>query len=191
MDKSRLEAFSDGVIAILITIMVLDLKVPDGASWQALAQLRPVFLVYVLSFVNLGIYWSNHHHLLHATDRVNGAVLWANLHLLFWLSLVPFATRWMGENHFETTPTIAYGIDLLASSIAYWILVRTIIAQNGPTSRLAQAVGRDVKGNISTVLYAAAIGLAFVNQYIADAVFVLVALMWLVPDRRIESRVAE
>jgi len=122
---------------------------------------------------------------------VNGAVLWANLHLLFWLSLVPFATRWMGENHFETTPTIAYGIDLLASSIAYWILVRTIIAQNGPTSRLAQAVGRDVKGNISTVLYAAAIGLAFVNQYIADAVFVLVALMWLVPDRRIESRVAE
>ena len=122
---------------------------------------------------------------------MNGAVLWANLHLLFWLSLVPFATRWMGENHFETTPTIAYGIDLLASSIAYWILVRTIIAQNGPTSRLAQAVGRDVKGNISTVLYAAAIGLAFVNQYIADAVFVLVALMWLVPDRRIESRVAE
>ena len=191
MDKSRLEAFSDGVIAILITIMVLDLKVPDGASWQALAQLRPVFLVYVLSFVNLGIYWSNHHHLLHATDRVNGAVLWANLHLLFWLSLVPFATRWMGETHFETTPTIAYGIDLLASSIAYWILVRTIIAQNGPTSRLAQAVGRDMKGNISTVLYAAAIGLAFVNQYIADAVFVLVALMWLVPDRRIESRVAE
>ena len=191
MDKSRLEAFSDGVIAILITIMVLELKVPHAASWAALGELRPVFLAYVLSFINLGIYWSNHHHLIYATRRVNGAVLWANLHLLFWLSLMPFTTAWMGENEFARTPTVAYGIDLLASSIAYMILVRTIIAQEGPASRLATALGSDFKGNVSTALYAVAIALAFLHPYIADSIYALVALMWLVPDRRIEHRIIE
>jgi uncharacterized membrane protein len=191
MDKSRLQAFSDGVVAILITIMVLELKVPHAATWSALTELRPVFLAYVLSFINLGIYWSNHHHLIYATRRINGAVLWANLHLLFWLSLMPFTTAWMGENNFAMIPTVAYGCDLLASSIAYAILVRTIIAQEGPESGLAAALGSDFKGNISTVLYASAIGLAFLSPYIADGIYVLVALMWLVPDRRIERRVVE
>jgi uncharacterized membrane protein len=191
MDKRRLEAFSDGVVAILITIMVLELKVPHAPTWEALAELRPVFLAYVLSFINLGIYWNNHHHLIYATRRINGAVLWANLHLLFWLSLMPFATAWMGENHFATVPTAMYGVDLLACGVAYTILVRTIIAQEGPDSKLASAVGVDVKGVLSLVLYVLSIPLAFVRTYIAGAIFVFVALMWLVPDRRIERRVVE
>ena len=191
MDKGRLEAFSDGVVAILITIMVLDLRVPHAPTWEALAELRPIFLAYVLSFVYLGIYWNNHHHLIYATQRINGTVLWVNLHLLFWLSLVPFTTAWMGENHFATVPTAVYGANLLACGIAYTILVRTIIAQEGPDSRLAGAVGIDRKGLISLVLYIAAIPLAFVSRYIAGAIYVIVALMWFVPDRRIERRLAE
>ncbi len=191
MTRGRLEAFSDGVIAILITIMVLELKIPHGADWAALRPLLPVFLVYVLSFVFLGIYWSNHHHMFHVIDRVNGAILWANLHLLFWLSLTPFVTGWMGENGFAAVPTAAYGIVLLMAAIAYYILVRTIIAFQGPHSKLAAAVGRDVKGKISIVLYVVAIPTAFVHQLIADAIYVSVALIWLVPDRRIESRLRE
>ena len=189
MGKARLEAFSDGVIAILITIMVLEFKVPEGADWQALRPVVPVFLTYVLSFVYLGIYWTNHHHMLHATERVNGAILWANLHLLFWLSLVPFATSWMGENHFAPLPTAAYGGVLLLSAIAYTILLYAILAEQGPHSQLAAAVGRDVKGRVSTGLYVAAIPLAFVHQSIAHAIYVCVALIWLVPDRRIERQV--
>ncbi|MGA2763774.1 MAG: TMEM175 family protein [Spirochaetia bacterium] len=188
MTKSRLEAFSDGVIAILITIMVLELKVPRGADWQALRPLLPLSLTYVLSFVFLGIYWNNHHHLLHAADRINGRILWANLHLLFWLSLVPFVTGWMGENHFASLPTALYGVVLLLAAIAYYLLQQTIIAAQGPGSRLAAAVGRDVKGKISPLFYALAIPLAFLSQWISDALYVAVALMWLVPDRRIEAR---
>src|SRR5436309_475899 len=189
MTKGRLEGFSDGVIAILITIMVLELKVPHGTDWDALSPAVPVLLTYVLSFVFLGIYWNNHHHMLHATERINGKVLWANLHLLFWLSLVPFATGWMGENHFEALPTAVYGMVLLLAGVAYTVLLRTILAAQGPSSKLAAAVGSDVKGKISLLLYGAAIPLAFVNQWISDAIYVLVALIWLVPDRRIESRV--
>jgi len=188
MSKGRLEAFSDGVIAILITIMVLELRVPQGADWPALRPLLPVFLTYVLSFAFLGIYWNNHHHMLHAAERINGKVLWANLHLLFWLSLVPFVTGWMGENHFAPLPTAIYGVALLLASIAYFILARTLVAAQGPHSRLAAAMGSDTKGMLSTGLYVAAIPLAFVNQWIADAIYVFVALMWLVPDRRIESK---
>jgi len=191
MGKGRLEAFSDEVIAILITIMVLELKIPHGADARALAPLVPVFLTYVLSFVNLGIYWNNHHHMLHATTRINGKILWANLHLLFWLSLVPFTTGWMGENHFAPLPTAVYGAVLLASAIAYFLLQSAIIADEGPASKLAAAVGKDVKGKISPLLYAAAIPLAFVHEWIADALYVLVALIWLVPDRRIEARVRD
>jgi uncharacterized membrane protein len=187
MGKGRLEAFSDGVIAVLITIMVLELKVPHGTGWETLQPLVPVFLTYVLSFVYLGIYWNNHHHLLHATDRINGAILWANLHLLFWLSLVPFTTGWMGENQFAPLPSAVYGGVLLMAGIAYLILQTAIIRHQGPHSKLKAAVGRDIKGKISAVLYAAAIALAFVHQLIADAIYVFVALMWLVPDRRIES----
>jgi uncharacterized membrane protein len=187
MTKGRLEAFSDGVIAVLITIMVLELKVPDGTGWETLRPLVPVFLTYVLSFVFLGIYWNNHHHMLHVTDRINGAILWANLHLLFWLSLVPFTTGWMGENHFAPVPTAVYGVVLLMSGIAFNILEAAIIRHQGPHSKLRAAVGNDMKGKISAVLYAAAIPLAFVHQLIADAIFVTVALMWLVPDRRIET----
>jgi uncharacterized membrane protein len=186
--KGRLEAFSDGVIAILITIMVLELRVPHGDDWSALSPLVPVFLTYVLSFVFLGIYWNNHHHMLHATSRVNGAVLWANLHLLFWLSLTPFVTGWMGENHFAPLPTAMYGVVLLLSAIAYYILVRAILRLEGPHSTLAKAVGRDRKGTISPALYAIAIPMAFVNRWISFGIYVAVALMWLVPDRRIESR---
>jgi uncharacterized membrane protein len=186
--RGRLEAFSDGVIAILITIMVLELKVPHGTEWRSLEPLVPVFLTYVLSFVFLGIYWTNHHHMLHTVQRVSGSVLWANLHLLFWLSIVPFVTGWMGENHGAAVPTAAYGIVLLGAAIAYTILTYAIIAQHGPHSALAVAVGDDWKGKGSILLYVAAVGLAFVNQWIADAIYVLVALMWLVPDRRIESR---
>ncbi|HVU52594.1 MAG TPA: TMEM175 family protein [Polyangia bacterium] len=184
MTKGRLEAFSDGVVAIIITIMVLELKVPAGGDLAALRPLLPTFLTYAMSFIFVGIYWNNHHHLLHATTRVDGAVLWANLHLLFWLSLTPFVTGWMGANHHQPLPVAVYGVVLLLSAVAYYILVRTIIHAEGPRSKLAAAVGRDVKGKISTVLYAAAIPLAFVNCWIALAIYVLVALMWLVPDRR-------
>jgi uncharacterized membrane protein len=189
--KGRLEAFTDGVMAILITIMVLDLKIPKGTDLSALAAVFPTFLTYLLSYVNLGIYWSNHHHMLHAITRVTGATLWANLHLLFWLSLVPFATGWMGENHFAAMPTAFYGGVLLAAAIAYYVLQRTLIRAEGPVSRLKAAVGRDLKGKVSPLLYAAAIPLAFVSPWAADALYVVVALIWLVPDRRIESRLAE
>ena len=188
MTKGRLEAFSDGVIAVVITIMVLELHVPEGGDWAAVAPLVPVFLTYVMSFVVVGIYWNNHHHMLQAADRINGRILWANLHLLFWLSLMPFATGWMGQNHFAPLPTAAYGVVLLISAIAYTILQTAIVAEHGPQSRIATALGSDRKGKLSLVLYAAAIALAFVNQWIADAIYVTVALMWLIPDRRIESR---
>jgi uncharacterized membrane protein len=188
VSKGRLEAFSDGVIAILITIMVLELKVPHGADWAALEPMIPVLLTYVLSFVFLGIYWNNHHHLLQMTDRINGGVLWANLHLLFWLSLVPFVTGWMGENQFAPLPSAVYGAVMLLAGGAYFILEKVIIAAQGPGSRLAAAVGNEVKARISVLLYASAIPLAFVHQAIAESIYVLVALMWLVPDRRIESR---
>jgi len=187
MTKGRIEAFSDGVIAILITIMVLELKVPHGTDWAALQPIVPVFLTYVLSFVILGIYWNNHHHMLQMTDRINGGILWANLHLLFWLSLVPFVTGWMGENHFAPLPTAVYGVVLLLAGVAYFILEKTIIAGQGPESRLAAAVGNEGKARLSVALYAAAIPLAFVHQAIADGIYVFVTLMWLVPDRRIEA----
>jgi uncharacterized membrane protein len=190
MSKTRLEAFSDGVIAILITIMVLELKVPHGTDWEALHPTVFTLLMYLLSFIFLGIYWSNHHHLLHATDHVNGAVLWANLHLLFWLSLVPFVTNWMGENNFTPLPTSIYGVVLLAAAIAYTILQSTIIRQEGPDSKLKMAVGNDLKGKLSPFFYLAGIFLAFVHPLIADALYVTVALMWLVPDRRIETTLA-
>jgi len=184
-----MEAFSDAVIAIVMTIMVLELKVPHGADWASVRPLAPVFLSYVLSFVYLGIYWSNHHHMLQATDRVNGAVLWANLHLLFWLSLIPFVTGWMGENHAAPLPTASYGAVLLLAAIAYTILQNTIIALHGEGSRLHQAVGRDRKGKLSIILYVASIPLAFVSSWIAIALFAIVAVMWLIPDRRIESKI--
>ena len=189
MSKVRLEAFSDGVVAILITILVLELRIPHGAGWSALRPLLPVFLTYVLSFIYLAIYWNNHHHMLQATERINGKILWANTHLLFWLSLVPFVTGWMGENHFAPIPTAAYGMVLLAAAIAYTILLNCILAEQRPDSPLAIAVGKDRKGKISVLLYAVAIPLAFVNQWIADLLYVTVALIWLVPDRRIEERV--
>ena len=191
MNKGRLEAFSDGVIAILITIMVLELKIPHGTDVRALTPVLPVFLTYVLSYVYLGIYWNNHHHMLHATTRINGRILWANLHLLFWLSLIPFVTGWMGENHFAAIPTAFYGGVLFAAGVAYYVLQGAIIADQGPGSKLATAVGRDLKGKISPVLYALAIPLAFVREWIADAIYVAVALIWLVPDRRIEERLRE
>jgi uncharacterized membrane protein len=190
MGKGRLEAFSDGVIAIIITIMVLELKVPHGTDLGALRPLIPVFLSYVLSFVNLGIYWNNHHHMLHATHHVDGGVLWANLHLLFWLSLVPFVTGWMGENHFAATPTALYGVVLLMAAIAYYILQRRIVQCNGRDSVLAKALGTDYKGKLSPVMYMLAIPAAFVREWIAYALYVLVALVWLVPDPRIERAVS-
>jgi uncharacterized membrane protein len=190
VNKTRLEAFSDGVVAIVITIMVLELKVPHGASLADLSPLWPVFLSYVLSFVNVGIYWSNHHHMLHATHHVGGAALWSNLHLLFWLSLMPFATAWMGENHFGSVPTALYGFDLLMCAVAYTVLQRTLIAADGGASLLAVAVGSDFKGKLSLAAYAAAIPLAFVHPAMAGALYVMVALMWLVPDRRIEKVIA-
>jgi uncharacterized membrane protein len=186
MGKSRLEAFSDGVIAIIITIMVLELKVPHGDSIAALTPLFPVFLSYVLSFVYLGIYWNNHHHMLHTCGKVTGAMLWANLHLLFWLSLVPFATGWMGENHFGSAPSAVYGVVLLMAAIAYWILQQLIIASQGADSLLKKAVGGDWKGKLSPVVYAVAIPLAFWSQWVSIGLYVFVALIWLVPDRRIE-----
>ena len=191
MSKNRLEAFSDGVIAIIITIMVLELKVPHGTDLAVLRPLLPVFLTYVLSFIYLGIYWNNHHHLLHATQRVNGRILWANLHLLFWLSLIPFVTGWMGENHFASLPTALYGVVLLMAAIAYTILQSAIIGEHGTDSLVAKALGTDFKGKLSVLSYVAAVGLSFVNQWLADALYVLVAGMWLIPDRRIERRLAE
>ena len=188
MSKTRLEAFSDGVIAILITIMVLELKVPHGSGWDALGPLVPEFLTYAMSFLYLGIYWNNHHHMLHMVERVNGAILWANLHLLFWLSLIPITTGWMGENHFEPAPVSAYGVVLLLSAIAYLVLQTAIVRHQGAGSRLRAAVGKDRKGKFSAAAYAAAIPLAFVSCWISIALYAFVALLWLVPDRRIESR---
>jgi uncharacterized membrane protein len=190
MTKGRLEAFSDGVLAIIITIMVLELKVPHGADLQSLRPLLPVFLTYAMSFVFVGIYWNNHHHMLHATTHISGGVLWANLHLLFWLSLVPFATGWMGENHFEPLPVAVYGGVLLMSAIAYTILLRVLVAADGPGSKLAAAIGNDLKGKISGLLYLVAIPLAFVRCWLSLGLYVTVSLIWLVPDRRIESRLA-
>ncbi len=186
MHKGRLEAFSDGVMAIIITIMVLELKVPHGEDLAALLPLMPVFFSYVLSFVYIGIYWNNHHHMLHTVKHVSGGVLWANLHLLFWLSLFPFVTGWMGENHFAALPTALYGAVLMMAGIAYWILSSAIIHEDGADSLLAKAIGKDYKGKLSVVFYASALPLSFVNQWIAQAIFILVALMWLVPDKRIE-----
>lgn len=186
MGKTRLEAFSDGVLAIIITIMVLELKVPHGDTLGALAPLTPVFLSYVLSFVYIGIYWNNHHHMLHTVTRVTGPILWANLHLLFWLSLFPFATGWMGENHFAPLPSAVYGFVLLAAAIAYWLLQQAIIAVQGNSSVLRRAVGRDWKGKISPLLYMLAIVLTFFASWAAQLVFVFVALLWLIPDQRIE-----
>ena len=188
MTKGRLEAFSDGVIAILITIMILELRVPHGADTEAVRPLLPAFLPYVLSFVYLGIYWNNHHHMLQLADRINGRILWANLHLLFWLSLVPVVTGWMGENHLAPLPTAVYGVVMLLAGVAYTILQAAIIARQGPGSRLAAAVGGDVKGKASLAVYAAAIALAFVKPWLSAACYVLVALLWLVPDPRIESK---
>ncbi|MBW4691093.1 MAG: DUF1211 domain-containing protein [Lyngbya sp. HA4199-MV5] len=187
MSKGRLEAFSDGVIAILITIMVLELKVPHEASWVALQPLWPVFLSYILSFIYLGIYWNNHHHLFQAVQQVKGTVLWANLHLLFWLSLIPFVTAWTGENHFAALPVALYGTVLLCSAIAYFILSRMLIVTHGKESTLATAIGRDFKGKVSVVIYALAILLSFLNAWAACLLYVLVAVMWLIPDRRLES----
>ncbi len=192
MGKGRLEAFSDGVLAIIITIMVLELKVPHEheAELENLTALTPVFLSYVLSFVYIGIYWNNHHHMLHASHRVTGPMLWANLHLLFWLSLIPVTTSWMGENHFAALPSALYGIVLLMAAIAYFILQQTIIASQGPDSLLKKAVGSDWKGRLSPISYAVAIPLAFWSPWLAQAVYVLIALIWLVPDRRIEHVLA-
>jgi uncharacterized membrane protein len=186
VNKERLTAFSDGVIAIIITIMVLELHVPHGATWQALAGLLPTFLSYVLSFVFVGIYWNNHHHLLHACRRVNGAILWANMHLLFWLSLIPFSTGWMGENDFAELPVALYGFSMLTPAVAYFILQGCIVRANGADHGLADALGRDVKGKISVVICLAGIGLAFVNHWVACGAYVLLASLWLIPDRRIE-----
>jgi uncharacterized membrane protein len=191
MKKERLLAFSDGVIAIIITIMVLELKVPHGADWAALAALLPVFLSYVLSFIYVGIYWNNHHHLMHTVSRVNGLILWANLHLLFWLSLIPFATGWMGENHFAPLPTAAYGVALFMPAIAYYLLQMAITHTQGAHSTLAKLLGSDIKGKISPVIYATAIALAFFNPWISCALYVAVALMWVIPDRRISKAVDE
>ncbi|MDE2235016.1 MAG: DUF1211 domain-containing protein [Gammaproteobacteria bacterium] len=191
MNKNRLEAFSDGVIAIIITIMVLELKVPHTTGYAALAPLLPVFLSYVLSFVYIGIYWNNHHHMLHTVSRISGGMLWANLHLLFWLSLFPFATGWMGENHFAALPTALYGTVLLLAALAYWLLQRSIIRSQGAGSLLAHAVGRDLKGKLSPLVYALAVPAAFLHVWISQALYVLVALSWLIPDRRIERALSE
>lgn len=191
MEKNRLEAFSDGVIAILITIMVLELRLPSGAELSSIHEVLPTLLSYVLSFLFLAIYWNNHHHLLAVMRRVNGAVLWANMHLLFWLSLVPFVTRWMGENHSAPGPTAVYGVVLFFAAIAYWVLQGRILALEGPNSLLARAVGGDWKGRISQLLYLIAIPAAFVHRAISWASYLLVALIWLIPDRRIERALAE
>jgi TMEM175 potassium channel family protein len=189
--KGRLEAFSDGVLAIIITIMVLELRVPHGDTLSALGPIVPRFVAYVLSFVYVGIYWNNHHHMLHAATRVTGAILWANLHLLFWLSLFPFATGWAGENHFAPVPTAGYGVVLLMAAIAYYVLQRAIMASQGADGVLARAVGRDWKGKLSPVVYLAAIGAAFIAPWMAQALYTAVALLWLIPDRRIEHQLAQ
>ena len=191
MGRGRLEAFSDGVLAIIITIMVLELRVPHGADLGALGPLLPVFLSYVLSFIFIGIYWSNHHHLFHAVRHVDGRILWANLHLLFWLSLIPFVTGWMGENHFAAWPVALYGTVLLSAAIAYVILTRVLVSYHGRDSALAKAVGKDFKGKVSVVCYAVAIPLAFVHSWLACGLYVLVVVMWLIPDRRIERELTE
>jgi len=191
MEKDRLLAFSDGVVAIIITIMVLELKVPHGPNLEDLAGVLPTFLSYVLSFVYVAIYWNNHHHLLYTVNRVDGLILWANTHLLFWLSLVPFATAWMGENHFAKLPTAVYGVALLMPAIAYPLLQKAILRREGQGSTLATALGRDIKGKISPVLYVTAIALSFVSPLVAGIIYVSVAVMWLIPDRRIERALAE
>jgi uncharacterized membrane protein len=191
MSKDRLETFSDGVIAIIITVMVLGLRTPRGSDLAALRPLGPILLSYVLSFVNLGLYWNNHHHLFQAVERVNGLVLWANLHLLFWLSLLPFATAWMGENNFATWPVALYGVDLLLSAVAYTLLVRALLAIHEPGSTLAKAIGTDLKGRVSTGLYLLALPVAFLSSWVSLAIYFLVAAMWLAPDPRIEKRMAE
>jgi uncharacterized membrane protein len=186
VEKNRLEAFSDGVIAIIITIMVLELKVPHGAGLSDLAGVLPVFLSYVLSFLYIAIYWNNHHHLLQTVHRVDGLMLWANTHLLFWLSLVPFATAWMGENEFASVPTAVYGVALFMPAVAYYLLEKAILRHEGPNSMLAKALGKDIKGKLSPFLYLAAVILAFANPYVSCAIYVSVGLMWLIPDPRIE-----
>ena len=191
MNKERLTAFSDGVIAIIITIMVLDLKVPHGATFAALIGVLPTFLSYVLSFIFVAIYWNNHHHLLHAARGVNGAILWANMHLLFWLSLIPFATGWMGENDFAELPVAVYGVSMLMPAIAYFVLQGRIVQANGADHVLADALGRDVKGKISFVICVAGIGLAYVHPFLGCAAYVLLALLWLIPDRRIERTIGQ
>jgi uncharacterized membrane protein len=191
MPKERLAAFSDGVIAIIITIMVLELKAPHGTDWAALASVLPTFLSYVLSFLYVGIYWNNHHHLLHTARQVNGAILWANMHLLFWLSLIPFATAWMGENHAAHLPTALYGVALLMPSIAYYLLQATIVRHQGRQGALAAALGKDIKGKLSPLLYGTAVVLAFVQPWISLVIYVVAALIWLMPDRRIEHALRE
>jgi uncharacterized membrane protein len=186
MTKTRLEAFSDGVLAIIITIMVLEMKVPHGTDLQSLKPLLPVFVSYLLSFLYVGIYWSNHHHMLHTIKQVNGRILWANLHLLFWLSLTPFVTGWMGENYFAPVPEALYGIDLFMAGVGYSILQNEIIKKDGKNSVLARAIGKDIKGKLSVILYAIAVGSTFLNQWIAGGIYALVAFMWLIPDKRIE-----
>jgi uncharacterized membrane protein len=189
MEKERLTAFSDGVIAIIITIMVLELKVPQATDMAALTALFPTFLSYALSFIYVGIYWNNHHHMLHLVKQVNGPILWANTHLLFWLSLMPFATAWMGENYLATIPTAIYGVALLMPAIAYYILQKTIIRSQGKASPLAKAIGRDRKGKASPVLYLSGVGLAFIHPWLADIIYIAVACMWFIPDRRIEKTI--
>ena len=191
MGKGRLEAFSDGVIAIIITIMVLELKVPHGDELSSIEPLVPVFLSYVLSFINIGIYWNNHHHMMHAAKHINGKVLWANMHLLFWLSLIPFTTAWMGENHFTTWPVALYGVVLFMAGMAYYILAHSLVSIHGKESTLGSAIGRDRKGLISVVIYLVAIGIAFVNAWISCGLYALVAALWFIPDRRIEKRMNE
>jgi len=188
MDKGRLEAFSDGVIAIIITIMVLELKVPHGADIKSLIPLVPTFMSYILSFIYIGIYWNNHHHMLQAARSVNGTILWANMHLLFWLSLVPFVTWWMGENHFARWPVTCYGVVLLMNAVAYTFLVIALVRHHGKDSLLAKAIGRDWKGNISLVIYATAIGVSWINPYISFGLYVVVAIIWFIPDKRIEKK---
>ncbi len=189
MTKNRLEAFSDGVIAIIITIMVLELKVPHGTDLAALEPVLPFFVSYILSFIYLGIYWNNHHHMLHTVKYVSGGILWANLHLLFWLSLIPFTTGWMAENHFATIPIALYGVNLLMAGIAYYILQTIILKLHGPDSLLKKAIGKDLKGKASPILYIIAIVLSFYSQLAAGSIYVFVALIWLIPDKRIERTI--
>lgn len=191
MEKERILAFSDGVLAIIITIMVLELKIPHGDSLENLGPLAPIFISYILSFVHIGIYWNNHHHMMYAADKVNGVILWANLHLLFWLSLLPFVTGWMGENYFTAVPVALYGGVLLMSSIAYFILSRSLIKYHGKNSTIAIAVGNDIKGKISTTLYIVAIIVSFINSWVSLGIYALVAVIWIVPDKRIEKVIAE